>query len=429
MSFVVVNDIATVASVMPQTLNAEHLVVLKREGSASRSKVTFRPHMVHLAFRWLMRNNVTYYDEVKKLPQEQLPEGSPLVEEYTNGCVPISERDEEHLDAAAHAAAANPTIHSLGGQDVLLMSHEPLDSLEESVKGNLAPSLTLRRLSGFVTPQTRQRFFEKAFPGLYPYGRGGQQSYRGGDSSGPVQDHALKEDQMSKLLLQRGGDRRFSLSMAFLFTVYSFFMKKRSGTVSLLAAEAADGWAATRSDSAEAAVDVGTVNRRDALSEIRACPSAEDMVDALTGKNAQLFNQLLSRFQPFAKIMPGTAPHIASEKRGLMAMMRDTDVRRNAELRVFNTISPADRYAVSFFFLHALPTRVLHARTCVRRANIPFFVPRPAPRLQPLARIVRGARTCRTRRSPAPSGPANRAAAETLRACHKDRARAHRVDA
>jgi len=343
MSFVVVNDTATVATIVPQRLTPEHLVVLRREGGANRSKVVFKPSLVNQGFRFLMRCNLAIYDAVQKLPQEQLPDDAGAEEEYTNGVVPISEEDEQHLDRAAKAAAANPTIQSLTGQDVLLMSNENLEATEDSVKGNLAPSLTLRRMKDFVTPQTQPRFYEKTFVGLYPYGRGGQDSYRGGGhSSEHTRDHALTEDQMTQLLLKRGGDRRFSTSMAYLFTTYSYFMRKRGGTVSLLAAE----FSAGSGDSTAAPADPVTAPRRDALNELRACPTAQDIVDALSGKKGQLFNTLIGRLQPYAKIMPGSSPHIANEKKGLMAMMRDSDVRADAQLRVFNTISPADRYAV-----------------------------------------------------------------------------------
>jgi len=343
MSFMVIADLASVATMIPQILTAEHVIVLVREGSISGQKLTIRSRPVSQAYEWLKRNNLTFYDELQHMKENGLLPSTPAVVEFTDGIIPISEQDEQVFQKSADAARRNSTNQSSADQDVLFLASSLLtDTTESSIleKLSVPSSLTMRRVPGFVSPATVERFYEKSFPCLFPYGRGGTEKYV---KSGRPKDTSLKEDALVQLLLKRGGDRRFGLSTSFIFATYSARARRGGGSVAYLAAKAAD--AANPPVPAEPGAAVGDVLRRDPISAVRDCPTAADMVDLLSAKKGAAFNALLSRCQPYSSCLPGSAIHTASERRGLFAMMADADVRKDGELRVFNTISPADQYA------------------------------------------------------------------------------------
>jgi hypothetical protein len=235
---------------------------------------------------------------------------------------------------------------------LLLQTPNPEVSSEECTLSALGASqhvLNMRRIPGFVDPKTDPRFYELAFPTLFPYGKGGPNG----------KDHGMKPNDLQLLLIKRGGDRRFSKDKRILFTFYSFIMRKQSGTVSYLADlysystprasatadESAVGSPAAADSSKSSSSTSAKQNTpfRDAMGTLKDCPTAQEMIQALTHKDNANLNTILGKLQPFASNLPGSILQIAQERRLLFSMMASDAVNDNAELNVFATVAPCDR--------------------------------------------------------------------------------------
>ena len=79
----------------------------------------------------------------------------------------------------------------------------------------------------FVHPSTEPYFYEKAFPRLYPYGRGG-----------PAGTHGERGGftKYVKRALMMGGDRRFQRCSDFIFSAYHYTVRRRLGGITYVAA-------------------------------------------------------------------------------------------------------------------------------------------------------------------------------------------------
>lgn len=79
------------------------------------------------------------------------------------------------------------------------------------------------------------------------------------------------------------------------------------------------------------------------MGTLKGCPTAAEMIQALTHKDNAHLNAILGKLQPFASNLPGSILQIAQERRLLFSMMASDAVNDDAELNVFATVAPCDR--------------------------------------------------------------------------------------
>ena len=120
-----------------------------------------------------------------------------------------------------------------GEQEVLLILSDSLDDSQASTLYEAAhnrPIVDRGNHHKFVDPFNNPSFYwERLFPTLFPYGRGGPS-----DKGIQLADISV----FAKHLLERGGTRqgrRFQQSSSFIFTAYAFDARKRIGGVTFVA--------------------------------------------------------------------------------------------------------------------------------------------------------------------------------------------------
>jgi len=180
--------------------------------------------------------------------------------------------------------------------------------------------------------------------------------------------HNLKEAKMVKLLLMRGGDRRFESSAGFIFAAYTYRMRKAGGGVALAVSNFCDASSSVPNDE-NLGRDPG-VRRGDAVSELQNCLTVKDVVETLEKDSGENLQKLMKRLVPFAKTMPGTPIHIARERNHLYAMMASTNVTDEGCMSVFGTHAPCDRFNPEFYDIVTPPSMKGRPLTATERATL-----------------------------------------------------------
>ena len=83
----------------------------------------------------------------------------------------------------------------------------------------------MHKIEKFVSPWQDKRFYENAFPHLFPFGRGGL---------GRI-DSPLKLADFVELLVSRGGDQRFSKDKLWMFSVFTEIVRTKGSSVAFQA--------------------------------------------------------------------------------------------------------------------------------------------------------------------------------------------------
>jgi hypothetical protein len=273
------------------------------------------------------------------------------------GTMTLNETDDDTLVKAAVEAETSATSHSSEGDLLLLHTENPIKSREKEIFDALGVQgdvFHMPRVDEFKSPREDKRFYELAFPQLYPFGFGGL---------GLEDTHKLKKSELVQLMLKRGGDQRFSKNKPWMFAVYTDHFRSASGGVAFAAsrlAEAMGNFAQPEESAADAAAGDGApvevaARRGDVLTELQGCPTAQDIVEALTAKKGQALHRIMSSLEGYSNPLPGTALHIKNERKQLFAMM-ESDATEGV-LRWFGTNAPADRCilcidCIFFYFIH-----------------------------------------------------------------------------
>jgi len=230
--YTVVNDFTTVMKQLPNFVTLHSFAILRHHTSQRVKQYQFRPKKVKDALVWLIKNNRQYENVIPSLPSH--------VDWYSESelnieCLDDIILDEEEVtELGANApdvdTSSSPATNSGardGEQEVLLMLDGAHDDLQASTLFEAAhnrPVVDRGSHHRFVDPFNNRSFYwERLFPTLFPYGRGGPSD--NGNQHSDISTFA-------KHVLERGGTvhgRRFQQSSSFIFTAYAFDARKRIG--------------------------------------------------------------------------------------------------------------------------------------------------------------------------------------------------------
>lgn len=228
--FTIVNDLSVLVPSLPQRPTIEDFAFISSAGnSETRKKHRYSPWKVLRALRWLEVNNPLYVGKVEV----------PAAEDFWTDVdadmpMDVIEVDEESfvgvdgLDVAADTDghAVNPSATPSDCTDVLLMPSPDTADIVDQVRtilteGNCQIPPVFNRTTGeTVSMQSTDYFIEKAFPHLYPYGRGG-----------PGAPGKTFDASYIKLVLSLGIGREFQQFPTFIFYCYRWIMHKAAGSI------------------------------------------------------------------------------------------------------------------------------------------------------------------------------------------------------
>jgi len=187
----------------------------------------------------------------------------------------------------------------------------------------------------FVDPhRVPEYFWEKCFPILFPYGRGGP--------SDPSLI-TLKFKDFVASVLQRGGcsqGRRFQNCAPFVFAAYTIEMRRKIGGVASRASEC-------KPQCEEDSTETGDVTVEDMTKLIDHLKENRHYDPGATATPA--IKMLLSRLTPFSESLKGSPMYMAYERKKLLAMIQSPVVDKFGDWRYFVTFAPAESYDQRLF--------------------------------------------------------------------------------
>jgi len=229
--FSIINDISVLLPSLPQRPTIEDYAFIRAHGSSESSlKHRYSPWKVLQALKWLENNNPLYCGKIS-IPEgenemwtdPQLDQPIDVIEIPEESSVQV---DESDVAAGSDGHAANPGATPSDNTDVLLMPASDTADIIDQVRtilteGNCQIPPVLNRLSGeTVSMQSTEFFIEKAFPHLYPYGRGG-----------PGSENIEYNASYIKLVLGLGIGREFQQFPTFIFYSYRWIMHRAVGSI------------------------------------------------------------------------------------------------------------------------------------------------------------------------------------------------------
>lgn len=197
-------------------------------------------------------------------------------------------------------------------------------------------------------------YWEKCFPQLYPYGRGGP--------SDPYFRMDTMRNYHRHILLRGGGrdGRRFQSCAAHIFATYTYEIKSKVGNMAYAATRNEDvstsraltskavvstlvECLANANEEEELDLDVLYERTKQQRNTVDGSSRAEDMVV----NDAEVLTQvkgLATRLVPFAKQAPGTDMHMSYCRKNMLAMITACVITLNANWRWFTTFTYSDSY-------------------------------------------------------------------------------------
>ena len=228
--FSIVNDVSTLVQSLPQRPTIDDFAYIRALGAEDTNsrKHRYSPWKVFKALRWLELNNHLYYDKIK------VDEGDEFWTETAEDSLPFidvdadvfADIDEADLPAGTDGHAVNPSAPPSDCTDMLMMASPETADMVDQIRSILTqgnsqvPAVYNRTTGETVAMHSTDFFLQKAFPHLYPYGRGGPQA------SGVVFDQKY-----IKLVLSLGLGREFQQFPTFIFYSYRWMMHKGAGTI------------------------------------------------------------------------------------------------------------------------------------------------------------------------------------------------------
>jgi len=194
-------------------------------------------------------------------------------------------------------------------------------------------------------------FWEKCYPHLFPYGRGGPSDRRFSFGS-------IKISTSFKKMLERGGHlfglkygRRFQSSPSFIFSAYVLDSRSRIASVSVLAAEAAEKFSGSTDDTITVK-DVKSIIRDAALDILREDPSADKELLHLSseaGKYNLSVKKLVDRLIPFSQELRGSPIYFSLERKKLLSMLTNPVITTKGAWTWFATFAAPEVYESNLY--------------------------------------------------------------------------------
>jgi hypothetical protein len=340
-AFSVMNDLAEVAEKLPRNPGVEQIAIIRTQNSSSPKDYRYNPRKVLSALAWLVRNN-HLYASVLSLPV--LPDGTPDPSWADGGMdldleppyIPAEDSDYEGVDQPGVAASGqdghpvNPGAPASDTTDVYLQGAPETPSLVQQlaavVGSKTQPTVVLVRNRGeFVSDYDTEQFLAKAYPQIFPYGRGCPNIIGPVAFNGAYIQHTL----------HLGRYRSFQRCASYIFYAYTWWIRKRIGTVSFLVDRAGGE-------------DDAVLTVADAQNFLRAL-SAEPGLRVQSYMESQRIRRLLERMQPYANELPGTELYFARERKKLMSMISSPVTTTEGQWAWFFTEAQPDLYAAEIY--------------------------------------------------------------------------------
>ena len=338
-SFCIENDVLQIAQKLPRLPSKDNWAVFTHKGFGGKpdSQHQYRPHYVYEALQWLKENNVLYRSVVIEFPDAwndaiQDAERTIAVEctQYNDDDVaPLQRRPpQQEIDEVEEVHPANPS--GLPSREFFLVKSTDygpsLEQLKAVARSAQRPATALntpvfrRSLLGANIVQRHEApdFDAMAFPVLYPYG------------FGHVPGMSIDVNYVCHRICSGLYYRRFQQTPNYLYTHYSFEMKRTVGGISVLAANKTSG-----SDA------MTTQDARDLLSFLR----DEDGLQPLPVEKMARIRRIMRMVAPFAQKLPGTKVVMDQEKNKMRSLVNSPVTREAGHWRWFVTHAQSDLFS------------------------------------------------------------------------------------
>lgn len=333
--FSVLNDVAEVAAFLPMNPTPAQHAIIRKGTTASPKDYRYNPFRVLRAMRWLEENNELYHNKTAAvvLLDDGTPDpnwlGQGIDQDLEPDHIEASDDDfegiEEHDPAGDDGHAVNPGAPPSSMTNVFLQGGQAFDSnihqINAIVSGAPPPVVTVRQNGEFVRDYETDHFMAKAFPVLYPYGKGAPSQF-GFKYNAAYVSHVL----------HLGGDRSFQQNPTFLFYSYAWVIRNKVGTISYLASSKEDF----------VAEELTVQEVQTFLANLKADPYSGGITTAEQ-------RSLLNRLQPFASQVPGTEIYFEKERKNLLTMISSPVTTTEGQWTWFFTEAQPDKYLAEIF--------------------------------------------------------------------------------
>jgi hypothetical protein len=339
-SFCIENDVMQIAQKLPRVPTKQQRAVFVHQGFNGKpdSQHMYRPYFVHEALEWLKENNVLYRDVTLDFPAEW--HDAILDSERTVAVESTQYTDEDIAPVLRKKHPASPETEETGhvanpsavpSQEFFLVKSTDygptLSDLKAIARNNRAAGTTSapairRSLLGatIVLRHEAPDFDAMTFPVLYPFG------------FGHVPGKCIDIKYVEHRICSGGYYRRFQQTANYLFTHYSFEMKRTVGGISVLAASKFKSNGMTREDAC------------DLLAFLR----DEDEQRLPVEKMARI-RRIMRMVAPFAQRLPGTKVVMDQEKNKMRSLVNSPVTRDVGHWRWFVTHAQSDLHSPLLF--------------------------------------------------------------------------------
>jgi hypothetical protein len=340
-TFSVMNDVTDLSTELPRAIRlGQTTVIIRTEGTRSPKVHTCNPRKVLAALYWLEENN-PYYKGIIKLPSTGLHVDAPWADGGADENIELPHIDatsedydglEDSAPAGADGHAVNPGAPASAGTDVFLHKQQSCDARQQMIaiaQHNAGPAVVVVRARGQCAYDYEvEGFMCKAFPELYPYGKGG-----------PGEAGVVFNGIYIRNMLLLGGGREFQQCTRFIFYSYTWVMRRQVGSIS---------WLASRRNNNDG-IDEFTAADARALLEELGSSSDPHAQQPQGGVSRAKIRSLLSRLQPYVESVPGTEMYFARERKKLLAMVASPATTFNGRWTWFLTDAQSDMFSPEIY--------------------------------------------------------------------------------
>jgi len=241
-----------------------------------------------------------------------------------------------------------------GYLEILLISPERILPEREEVDHILRPCghiLLRSRSNEFAHPYTHEKFWEMAFPTLFPFGRGRPRTKYNEQGNGLVQqDRGVTDKVYMKYSFMLGKPwRSFQKNSAYYFSCYYYHMSRNAGKLAMIASTVTKSSHNIRDGDilvGEMQELIGTDERqREGGHQELMIGASSNNGEEESNMKAQRMLSLSKRLIPYSeRLMTGTALHISKKRREVLCLINSPVVTHDSVFMWFATNAFADVY-------------------------------------------------------------------------------------